>query len=459
MPERNRTDVRKRNLRSALVLGAVLAAILIVAGAISVWIYTELDRAAGTQRTLVDAELQLDELVRTQLDQETGLRGFLVSGQRLFLQPYSNGHADFTRRLHDFKAVTASLGIGEMTRVVTEIGALHDAWEREVAGPLLRHPRAKDALIRETLGKVQMDQLRGDTARVRQLLEGRIGRVQDVLKFRIDEALIGGLASVLVFGLVCIVFVASRQQMLAEIDRERSIVETLQGAFQTDVDVLPGSRIGTAYVSADSDAAVGGDLYDVRRIDATRGLLLVADVSGKGIQAAVNTAFVKYSMRTLARIHEDPGQILSHFNRIFLETISDPNLFVVAFVGVLDARDATLTYASAGHSGAYLRRGPEVHSLAVTGPVLGLDVSFGYETRRVALADGDMLVLATDGLSEARNGDGALLDDEGAMELLRESSLEPQLCADELVEAVRSRSGGIVRDDLALLVVGIDGSA
>jgi len=267
------------------------------------------------------------------------------------------------------------------------------------------------------------------------------------------------LTSILVFGVVSISFVSSRQHMLATIDRERSIVETLQGAFRTDLDILPGSRIGTAYISADRDAAVGGDLYDVRRIDGTRGLVIVADISGKGIQAAVNTAFVKYSMRTLARAHDDPAQILYNFNKIFLDTIADPNLFVVAFVGVLDARNATLQYASAGHAGAYLRRGGDVRQLDVTGPIVGLDASFDYETRRLELVKGDLLVLATDGLSEARDGTGSLLEDVGAMELLRDASQDPQSCADELVAAVRLRSGGVVHDDLALLVIGIDGQA
>jgi sigma-B regulation protein RsbU (phosphoserine phosphatase) len=245
--------------------------------------------------------------------------------------------------------------------------------------------------------------------------------------------------------------------MLAVIDRESSIVETLQGAFRTDLDALPGSRIGTAYISADSDAAVGGDLYDVRRLDEHRGLVMVADISGKGIQAAVNTAFVKYSMRTLALSHEDPGDILGRFNSIFLDTVRDPNLFVVAFVGVLDVAALTLTYASAGHSGAYLRRAGTVRRLDVTGPIVGLDAAFGYKTRRLPLARGDLLVLATDGLSEARDAEGTLLEDEGAMDLLVHTSLDPQDCADELVAAVRSRGGGTLHDDLALLVIGIDG--
>jgi serine phosphatase RsbU (regulator of sigma subunit) len=223
--------------------------------------------------------------------------------------------------------------------------------------------------------------------------------------------------------------------------------------------MLPGVRIGRAYISADVDAAVGGDLYDVRKIDPSRGLVVVADISGKGLQAAVNTAFVKYSIRMLARAIDDPAEILAQFNRAFLDTVRDPNLFVVVFVGILDAETRLLRYASAGHSGSYLRRGSDVTQLAVTGPIVGLDPEFGYESRTLSLRAGDLIVLATDGLSEARNADGDLLLDEGAMELLKATSDDPQTCADELVAAVRLRSGGALHDDLALLVLAIGEAA
>jgi sigma-B regulation protein RsbU (phosphoserine phosphatase) len=183
-------------------------------------------------------------------------------------------------------------------------------------------------------------------------------------------------------------------------------------------------------------------------------------VSGKGIEAAVNTAFVKYSIRALARRTNDPAAILGEFNRMFLETVADPNLFVVGFVGVFDGAASTLTYASAGHAGAYLRRDGTVTQLEVTGPIVGLDPSFGYERRVLALERDDVLLLATDGLTEARDGAGDLLGDEGAMNLLGAlETRDPQRCADAIVESVRRRSGGTLRDDLALLVIAVDGVA
>jgi sigma-B regulation protein RsbU (phosphoserine phosphatase) len=275
---------------------------------------------------------------------------------------------------------------------------------------------------------------------------------------RIDQALLGGIGSIVVFGAISIAFVTARVQLQDEIDRERNIVETLQGAFRDDPDVLPGARIGTAYLSAERDGAVGGDLYDVRRLDERRGLVLIADVSGKGIPAAVNTAFVRYSIGALARQTDDPAVVLAEFNRMFLASVSDPNLFVVVFAGMLDGAGMTLRYASAGHSGAFLRRHGDVTQLAVTGPMIGLDATFAFESRTVALEAGDTIVLATDGLSEARDRDGAFLGDEGAMAFLAASTeTSPERLAGDLVAHVRGRSDGRLADDLALLVLAIDG--
>ncbi len=441
------------------MLGGLLALILVAAIAISIRIYTQLESAARLQRVLIAAQRQLNDIVNIQLDQETGLRGYLATGDSVFLEPYSTGITKYEEALDSFSETTSVLSLPDMDASIIEMRRLHTSWTNEVAEPLLAKPHAKDAISRQTLGKVLVDQLRGDTTRIRNSLESELSSAQAQLRSRIDQGLIGGLTSVTVFGCISILFVSSRVQMQAVIDRERSIVETLEGAFRTDLDVLPGSKIGTAYLSADRDAAVGGDLYDVRLLDETHGLVLVADVSGKGITAAVNTAFVKYSVRTLAREHRDPADILDAFNQIFIETVSDPNLFVVVFVGVLDSVTHELAYASAGHAGAFVRHGTAVSALAVTGPIVGLDKSFTYETKRIVLAPGDLLLLGTDGLTEARDADGNFLDESGAMALFATTSTNPQACADEMVAAVRERGGGTVGDDLALLVIAIDEAA
>ncbi len=243
-------------------------AIVLVSVLISLRIYTGLDTAARVERALVAAQQQLDDVVLIQLDQEAGLRGYVASGATFFLEDDPAEHRRFNAALADFQATTTGLGIAQMESSIAELRTLHEQWERNVAAPLRADPRGRNALMRQTLGKVITDQLRGDTTRVHELLEQRLERVQSELRRRIDEALIGGLGSVLLFGLIASIFLTARARMMAVLRRERSLVDTLQTAFQTDLDILPGTRIGTAYTSADRDAAVGGDLFDVRRLDA-----------------------------------------------------------------------------------------------------------------------------------------------------------------------------------------------
>ncbi len=442
------------------MLGALLVAIVLVAIGISVRIYTQLGSAVSVENSLIEAQRQLDKITQDQIDLQNGLRGYVATGDREFLEPFRSSTDGFSDTLAAFAQTSTVLGIRDMGAPIKEMHDLHERWLTEVARPLLNDRGTANAKTREIMGKIYVDELRGDAEREQDLLADRLEDTQAELKHRIDEGLFGGIASVVVFGFVSIAFVTARVQMQGVIDRERAIVETLGGAFRTDVEVLPGARVGTAYLSADRDAAVGGDLFDVRKIDLRRGLVLIADVSGKGIEAAVNTAFVKYSIRALARRTNDPAAILGEFNRMFLETVADPNLFVVGFVGVFDGAASTLTYASAGHAGAYLRRDGTVTQLEVTGPIVGLDPSFGYERRVLALERDDVLLLATDGLTEARDGAGDLLGDEGAMNLLGAlETRDPQRCADAIVESVRRRSGGTLRDDLALLVIAVDGVA
>jgi len=446
----------QRGVPGAALLGTLVLAIVVASILISLRIYTGLDSAARIERALVTAQQQLDDVVLIQLDQEAGLRGYVASGASFFLDDEATGHRRFSDAVEAFGRTTTDLGIREMQSSVAELRSLHATWEHDVAAPLRQHPRDRNALMRQTLGKVLTDQLRANTSRVHLLLEQRLERVQRELRRRIDEALAGGLAFVLVFSIIAFIFLSVRAKMVSVLNRERSIIDTLQTAFRTDLDALPGTRIGTAYTSADEDAAVGGDLFDVRRLDATHGLIVIADISGKGVEAAVNTAFVKYSIRTLALAERDPAAILDRFNRLFLNTVKDPNLFVVAFVGILDSERAVLTYASAGHSGAWQRRGRVVEPLEVTGPVVGLDASFGYQSRTLALADGDLIVLATDGLTEARTEAGEMLDGAGAALLVQAAPLDPQGCADSLISTVRRMGGGALHDDLALLAIAID---
>ena len=274
------------------------------------------------------------------------------------------------------------------------------------------------------------------------------------LNATIDSAIYLRSLWLLAFGAFALAINLYSARLYRQLSDERAVTTILQRAFVSRHVPLPNCEIGSAYVSADSHAAVGGDLFDVYRLSNDLALLLIADVSGKGVDAAVITAFVKFTVRGIALRRRDPAQILSEFNIAFGQTVENPYLFVSMFVGILDTAKGELTYASAGHDSAFVRHGHEVWQLSVTGPVLGVMVE-PYDTKTVVFDDGDTLVLSTDGLTEARNRSGELLGEEGAMTVIASAPEEPQQLADGVIGRIRERSGGRLRDDIALLAIRI----
>jgi sigma-B regulation protein RsbU (phosphoserine phosphatase) len=205
-------------------------------------------------------------------------------------------------------------------------------------------------------------------------------------------------------------------------------------------------------ISATAGSEVGGDLFDVYAIDDRYGSFLIADVSGKGIDAAVDTAFIKYSIRTLVGESRDPGAVLTKFAALFERNIERSETFVVLFLGVIDTLTGQVTYASAGHEPAWLRHGREVRRLEPTGPIVGIMSDVEYESSIAQLVPGDSILISTDGLTESRNARGVQLGAEGVAGWFREIDGDAQASAETIVQRLRRRSRRIT-DDLAILIV------
>ncbi len=441
-------------MHGALTLGAMLAVVLAVLGLASLNLYKQLEILSIQQRILVRSEAALFRTANDQYIEEANLRAFVASGMPV---PYMGLNDAYERNWAVLSRIARALGDPALDKSVARLGRLHRRWDTEVAQPLLHDPRSAQSHELEVNRKFLAESINDQTQHIQTQLDGRLDGAQRDLANTIRQTLLAALLSLLFFGTFGVLFVGVRTRMLNRIRRERSIIETLQGAFRAGVEPLPGSRLGTAYISATSDAAVGGDIFDTWPLDDHRGLVLVADISGKGINAAVNTALVKYAVRTFASTTDSPDVIVAAFNRMFLDTIKDPSLFVAMFVGVVDMRSMTLRYTSAGHPGAFLRRGGTVEQLAVNGPLVGLDRSCVFSSTVEPLKVGDLLVVATDGFTEARTKSGTILDDESALSLVLDAKSDPQGCADDLIDAVRRHSGGKLADDLALVVLSVDG--
>jgi len=284
-----------------------------------------------------------------------------------------------------------------------------------------------DLLTRETLGQGRFESTVSGNTRTRDFSNG-------------------------LFAVVALLFAVVVGRLRRVVEEGREVVEGLQKAFLSKRRAVPNIEIGSVLLSATQGSNVGGDTYDAFTFDRRYAMFLVADVSGKGLAAAVDTALVKYSIRTLFSEHRDPGDVLARFGALYARTVERPETFVVLFLAVIDLQTGVLRYASAGHEPAWLRRPGAVVQLPPTGSIIGIEDEPLYETRELTLCSGDLLIVTTDGLTESRDAHNDFLGAQGAAEWLAALDGSPQSMADAIVRRLRRRSRRVA-DDLAILVV------
>ena len=211
---------------------------------------------------------------------------------------------------------------------------------------------------------------------------------------------------------------------------------------------IPGFVISGLTVPA---GAVGGDWYDFIPFPDGRWGLVLADVSGKGMAAALLMSATRGMLRSLAEACCTPGEVLTKLNGLLVEDFP-AGKFVTLVYGVLDPATRTLTFANAGH----------LHPLFIdasgarfidTERGLPLGIGCGdYSESSVNLSEGSRLIFYSDGITEAVNAD----DQEYGLERLAEHSFGPSASAVSIVDDVRAFSNGAgVRDDATVVFVGV----
>jgi serine phosphatase RsbU (regulator of sigma subunit) len=411
----------------------------------------QLDAASNAEVRLSSARVDLDTLVQRQLGEETDLRGYVATRDPLFIESRPPG-GEFDALALGVEARLVREGIPNAAATLEDLRSAHQTWEDQVALPLIRDPGAADAYKREAQGKALTEQLSRDVNTLQDALIVAEAGVQQTMRRRINTTVAISAGFVTLFALVALRYALGRSSAQWRFERERSLVDALQRTLRVPGRRLPHTQLGSAYASATSEALVGGDLLDAWHAGPDSGWILLADASGKGIDSARQAAFAQYAVRALAAEADDAADVVGRFNRLFLQTFDDPSSFVVLFLGAFDARAQTLRYASAGHGTAYVRRGTSIEQLPPTGPIVGLFAEEQYTTQTVPLAPGDLVLLATDGLSEARDAQGELLGEDRIVALLRDGPTDPQALCDLLVRSAEDFSGG-VQDDLAIVAL------
>lgn len=176
------------------------------------------------------------------------------------------------------------------------------------------------------------------------------------------------------------------------------------------------------YANMQPAKEVGGDFYDFFLVDDNHLGLVMADVSDKGVPAALFMVIAKTLIKNHAQNGESPAQVLTAVNSQLCEN-NDAAMFVTAWVGILDIRDGTLTYSNAGHNPPLLKRNGEssfTYLKSDPGFVLAGLESMKYKQFETTLKKGDILFLYTDGVTEATNKDEELFGEERLKAVLDE---------------------------------------
>ena len=217
-----------------------------------------------------------------------------------------------------------------------------------------------------------------------------------------------------------------------------------------ELPAIEGFEVGQVYEAG--TGLMAGDFYDVYPTVPSRLAAVMGDVSGHGIEPSITAFQVKYLLRVFLRQYRDPAQALEELNQV-LSTQGGPEEFVSLCVVVFDVGAGTLRFASAGHPPAWLWHDGEVRALRATGPLLTLDPNASYISREVELRPGDLLLMYTDGLIEARSGEQLFGDERVAQILRRDPGQEASVLCKSLIEAARDFSASPLGDDVAILAI------
>ena len=253
---------------------------------------------------------------------------------------------------------------------------------------------------------------------------------------------------------------ATEQELAAAALKNERIAETLQRSMlQKSPDgQFTSLDVKTFYEAAFHEAQVGGDFFDAFALSSERVALVVGDVSGKGLAAAGRTAEVKYALRAFLYAYESPEIALSHLNGFICEThrqdAENKEAFIVLALAVIDTGTGKTIFSAAGAEPTLiLRADATVEPVSIVGLPLGIQLEAAYTAKTRHLGLKETILMATDGITEARRGQ-TLLGAEGLITLLEKTGPDASLqeLNQSIYQGARDFAGGGLHDDVCLLL-------
>ncbi len=262
------------------------------------------------------------------------------------------------------------------------------------------------------------------------------------------------------FGFLILLFGLSYTALRQAVARETALTEVeqeLATARRIQISILPRTspelvhlRIASHY---EPMTAVAGDFYDFLKTGEYGLTILVADVSGHGVPAALVASMLKICFIAQRALANDPARVLAGFNTMLRDVLVGQ--YVTAACAAIDLSLGTVTYAGAGHPPSLLlRKNGELVQLAENGLFIGPFPQATYSNMSVPFETGDKLLLYTDGIVEATAPDGAQFGQERLIECLREGKdLDPGNFVEQLLRKI---AGPIQEDDLTVVLAQVE---
>lgn len=228
---------------------------------------------------------------------------------------------------------------------------------------------------------------------------------------------------------------------------------TQLGFLPKEIPQIPGCEFSGAWLPIHG---IGGDYFDVLQLDAAHFAICIADVAGKGIAAALLMSNLQATVRSLAAQELEPAVLTQRVNR-FIRSNTASDRFITFFYAIFDAQGRRIAYTNAGHNAPIvLSRNGETSRLACGGVAMGIAGREDYEQAAADLAEGDRLILFTDGITEASDAAGEEFGEQRLLDVLRDSrTLSAAKIQTSVLARVAQFSGDKFQDDATLVVLAI----
>jgi len=253
--------------------------------------------------------------------------------------------------------------------------------------------------------------------------------------------------------------ISERKQAEQELSRTRDElqyqVHLLQRAlFPPDVPDVEGFDVAWAYIPAYASLEIGGDFYDVFVTANGKLAVLIGDVSGKGIEAAAMASITRSTVHAFAYDASSPAEALKHANAVLSRPQIAFSQFITAFLLIIDNQEGKITYSSAGHPPALIRRADNtLDELSIVNIPLGIKEIAEFEQGESTFGPGDKVVLYTDGVTEARSDLGMFkISGVGQVLTSRGDGNSDEVVA-EILSSASTWAHGVLKDDTAVVVI------